>query len=158
MLVTSVMEKTTGGCRVLRLGRPMALGDIGALSRECKRSFSQAVCATMLCRRHKGWCHCTELTVTMSLALCSTKTLEKREREGLCGGCSWDSALWEKFGMLGRQQRGAVCAAAERTFCLTACMTLLSRLVLGARLLCSPDLDSVELRGMGWRALAAGGD
>lgn len=115
------------------------------------------VCATVLCRRHKRLCHCTELTLTTSFTLCSAKALEKREREGLCGGCCWVSALWEKFGMLGRQQRGALCAAAERKFCLAAGVTLLLRLVLGARLPCSPDLASLGLRGVAGRALPAGG-
>lgn len=36
-------------------------------------------------------------------------------------------------------------------------MTLLVRLVLSARLLCSPDLASEGLRGMAGRALPTGG-
>lgn len=55
--------------------------------------------------------------------------------------------------MVGRQQRGAVCAADGRKFCLAACVTLSLRLVLGARLPCSPDLVSVGLSGVAGRRL-----
>lgn len=81
---------------------------------------------------------------------------EKRE-----GGVVWGPLLGfssvGELGMLGRQQQGAVCVADERKFFLAACVMLLFRLVLGAGLPCSPDLASIGLRGIVWRALPAGG-
>lgn len=70
-------------------------------------SSSGDVCITVLYRRRKGWCQ----SLSPLALLCAAQGLRRKEGkvvwELLLGLC----ALCKMFGMFGRQQRRALCAA-----------------------------------------------
>lgn len=81
--------------------------------------------------------------------LCAAQGLCRKDRERLYGDCCEVSALGAVWDAWQVAVRGCVCCCWK--CCLASCVTLLVKLVLGARLPCSPDLGSAGFRGMAGR-------